>query len=101
MYDIRQFKPALYFLLFLGMSGFALAAQWPGVWDLSVGGIALNAWLVKTGRFTPMPRFLASIVTIIAFIYIADLVLHSTTTPILIIAQFLVLLHLVKPYAQR
>ncbi|HYO08584.1 MAG TPA: DUF3488 and transglutaminase-like domain-containing protein [Tepidisphaeraceae bacterium] len=101
MYDIRQFKPALYLLLFLGISGFALAAQWPGVWVLAVGGIALNAWLVKTGRFTPMPRFLANIVTIIAFIYIGDLVLHSVTTPILIIGQFLVLLQLVKLYEQR
>ena len=26
MYDIRQFKPTLYLLLFLGISGFALAA---------------------------------------------------------------------------
>jgi hypothetical protein len=101
MYDIRQFKPALYALLLLGVSGFALAAQWPGLWVLAVGGVMLNAWLVKTGRFTPMPRFLASIVTIIAFIYIADLVLHSQTTPILIIGQFLVLLQLVKLYEQR
>lgn len=101
MYDIRQFKPALYSLLLLGMTGFAVAAQWPGLWVLAVGGILLNAWLVRTGRFTPMPRFLASIVTIIAFIYIADLVLHSQTTPILIIGQFLVLLQLVKLYEQR
>ena len=101
MYDIRQFKPALYALLLLGVSGFALATQWPGLWVLAVGGVMLNAWLVRTGRFTPMPRFLASIVTIIAFIYIADLVLHSQTTPILIIGQFLVLLQLVKLYEQR
>jgi hypothetical protein len=83
------------------MSGFALAAQWPGLWVLAVGGVLLNAWLVRTGRFTPMPRFLASVVTIIAFIYIADLVLHSQTTPILVIGQFLVLLQLVKLYEQR
>src|SRR5689334_24197849 len=104
MYDIRQFKPALYVLLLMGMTGFSLAAEWPGLWVLSVGGILLNAWLVKTDRFTPMPRFLASIVTIIAFVYIADLVLHSSTTappPILIIGQFLVLLQLVKLYEQR
>jgi protein-glutamine gamma-glutamyltransferase len=101
MYDIRQFKPALYLLLLMGMTGFAIAAQWPGLWVLSVAGILLNAWLVKTDRFTPMPRFLASIVTIIAFVYIADLVLHSQTTPILIIGQFLVLLQLVKLYEQR
>jgi transglutaminase-like putative cysteine protease len=101
MYDVRQFKPALYILLLVGVSGFALAAQWPGLWVLATGGILLNAWLVKTGRFMPMPRFLASIVTIIAFIYIADLVLHSQTTPILIIGQFLVLLQLVKLFEQR
>src|SRR5436190_5663571 len=101
MYDIRQFKPALYFLLLLGMTGFALAAEWPGLWVLSVGGILLNAWLVKTNRFTPMPRFLASLCTLIAFIYIAAVVLHSATTPILIIGQFLVLLQLVKLYEQR
>src|SRR6266576_2646382 len=101
MYDIRQFKPALYLLLLLGMTGFALAAEWPGLWVLAVGGILLNAWLVRTNRFTPMPRFLASIVTIIAFVYIADLVLHSATTPILIIGQFLVLLQLVKLFEQR
>jgi transglutaminase-like putative cysteine protease len=101
MYDIRQFKPALYFLLLLGMTGFALAAEWPGLWVLAAGGILLNAWLVHTGRFTPMPRLLASLVTIIAFVYIADLVLHSSTTPILIIGQFLVLLQLVKLYEQR
>src|SRR5829696_5374233 len=101
MYDIRQFKPALYVLLLTGMSGFAIAAQWPGLWVLAVGGIMLNAWLVRTGRFSPMPRVLASVVTIIAFVYIADLVLHSATTPILIIGQFLVLLQLVKLYEQR
>src|SRR5439155_7540297 len=48
-----------------------------------------------------MPRLLASVVTIVAFIYITDLVLHSTATPILIIGQFLVLLQLVKLYEQR
>lgn len=101
MYDIRQFKPALYVLLLIGVSGFALAAQWPGLWLLAAGGILLNAWLVKTGRFTPMPRFLASIVTIIAFIYVADLVFNAAATPILIIGQFLVLLQLVKLFEQR
>ncbi len=101
MYDIRQFKPALFALLLLGMSGFALAAQWPGLWVLATGGVLLNAWLVKTGRFTPMPRFLASIVTLIAFLYIFDLVMNSQTTAILIIGQFLVLLQLVKLYEHR
>ena len=37
MYDIKQFKPALYLVLFLGMSGFAMAVESPGLWMLSVG----------------------------------------------------------------
>src|SRR3954454_5199276 len=101
MYDIRQFRPALYALILLGMTGFALAAEWPGLWVLSVGAVLINAWLVRTGRFTPMPRVLASVVTIIAFLYIANLVFQSATTPILIIGQFLVLLQLVKLFEQR
>jgi Ca2+/Na+ antiporter len=101
MYDIRQFKPALYILLLLGMSGFALAAQWPGMWVLSVAAIGLNGWLMKTGRFHPMPRLIASAITILAFLYTGDQLLHSQTTPILVIGQFLVLLQLVKLYEQR
>jgi hypothetical protein len=31
MYDIRQFKPALYLLLLLGISGYALAAESLGI----------------------------------------------------------------------
>jgi hypothetical protein len=44
MYDVRQFKPTLYFLLLLGVTGFALAAQTPGLWVVATGGILLNAW---------------------------------------------------------
>ncbi|HWP39977.1 MAG TPA: hypothetical protein VNL70_03550, partial [Tepidisphaeraceae bacterium] len=64
MYDIRQFRPALYALLLLGISGFALASQSPGVWILSVGAILANAWLIRTGRFAPMPRLVANLVTV-------------------------------------
>src|ERR1700679_3727373 len=56
MYDIRQFRPTLYFLLMLGITGFTLAAEAPGTWILAAGGILVNAWLVKTGRFSPIPR---------------------------------------------
>ena len=41
MYDIRQFRPALYTLLILGMSGFALAAQSPGLWCV-FGSMAIS-----------------------------------------------------------
>ncbi len=101
MYDIRQFKPALYVLLVLGLTGFALAAQWPGVWMLSVTSIAFNAWLVKRGKFRPMPRLLANLVTILATLYIVLQVRTQFSSPILHIGLFLVLLQIIKVYEQR
>jgi hypothetical protein len=100
MYDIRQFKPVLYFLLVMGMSGFALAFDAPGVWLLSVGGMLLNAWLVKTGRFRPLPRLLANGITILALLYVGTQ-FRLGNTPVQVIGHFLVLLQLVKLYEQR
>src|SRR5438067_13504187 len=101
MYDIRQFKPALYTLLILGMSGFALAAQSPGIWVLSVGLVLLNGWLFHVGWFRPLPRVVANLVTLLALMYIVYQIRASGVTPILIIGEFLVLLQLVKLYEQR
>jgi Ca2+/Na+ antiporter len=101
MYDIRQFKPALYVLLLLGMSGFALAAQSPGLWLLAISGTLLNAWLLQTHRFRPMPHLLASGVTLGSMLYVALLVFRAGTPPILLIGEFLVVLQLVKLYEQR
>ncbi len=100
MYDIRQFKPALYVLLLLGMSGFALAAQSPGIWVLAISGTLLNAWLLRTDRFRPMPHLVASAVTLLSLLYLV-LGVRSGTTPILLIGEFLVVLQLVKLYEQR
>lgn len=100
MYDIRQFRPALYVLLVMGMTGFALAAQWAGVWVLSVLAIGINAWLVMTDRFKPMPRIVANIVTLAATAYIV-LDFRSSATPILHIGLFLVLMQVIKLYEQR
>jgi transglutaminase-like putative cysteine protease len=101
MYDVRQFKPTLYFLLLLGVTGFALAAQTPGLWVVATGGILLNAWLVKTRRFTPMSRILANIVTLAALGLVTLEVRAGDATPILTVGQFIVLLHLVKLFEQR
>jgi transglutaminase-like putative cysteine protease len=101
MYDVRQFKPTLYFLLVLGVTGFALAAQTPGLWIVATGGILLNAWLVKTRRFTPMSRILANIVTLGALGLVTLEVRAGDATPILTVGQFIVLLHLVKLFEQR
>ncbi len=100
MYNVRQFKPALYVLLFVGISGFALAAQSPAIWVLGCGAVLLNGWLVKTDRFVPMPRLLANLVTIVAVLYITRELLAGGTR-ILIIGQFLVLLQIIKLWEQR
>src|SRR3954447_24644823 len=101
MYNIRQFKPVLYLLLMVGLSGFSLAAISPGLWVLGATGILLNAWLVMTGRFAPMPRMLANAVTLAATLFSARQMLTNTGPPVIVIGQFLVLLHLVKLWEQR
>src|SRR5688500_3871852 len=101
MYDIRQFRPALYTLLILGMTGFALASESAGLWVLAVAAILLNAWLVKHQLFRPLPRLLANLITIAALGYVALVVRHAVATPILVVGQFLVLLQIVKLYEQR
>ena len=85
MYNIRQFKPILYVLLMVGVSGFSLAAQSPGLWVLGATGILLNAWLVGTGRFVPMPRLLANIVTLVATLYCARQMLTSGSAAVMVI----------------
>src|SRR4051794_27792807 len=101
MYDIRQFRPVLYTLLIFGMSGFALAAQSPGLWVWSVGLVLRNGWLIKRGKFVPLPRFVANLVTVLALVYVVYQIRTSGAPPILVIGQFLVLLQLVKLYEQR
>ena len=101
MYDLNQFRAALYSLLLLGMWGFALAAESPGLWIIGTGGILLHVWLVKTGRFTPMPRILANLVTLASLALVTLEVRAGGVSPILTVGQFIVLLHLVKLFELR
>jgi transglutaminase-like putative cysteine protease len=101
MYNIRQFKPVLYLLLMVGITGFSLAAASPGLWVVGATGVLLNAWLVFTGRFTPMPRMVANAVTLAATLYCARQMLTNSGPAVIVIGQFLVLLHLVKLWEQR
>jgi transglutaminase-like putative cysteine protease len=101
MYDIRQFKLALYLLLILGMSGFALAAEMPGIWLLGMGLVSLNGWLMATKRFRPISRLAANLITIAAVLYVGHELLTSLMTPIVVIGEFLVFLQLVKLWEQR
>lgn len=101
MYDIRQFKPTLYVLILMGMCGFALASLSPGTFILSAGFVLLHAWLDKTGRFRPLPRLIANLLTIAALLFVTNQVLYSGITPVIVIGQFLVLLQIVKLYEHR
>src|SRR4051794_39897899 len=102
MYDIKQFRPTLYFLVLLGMAGFALASQSPAAWVIGCGGILLNAYLVKTGRFRPLPRVIANLVTVAAMAFVARQLYRSNgSNTVLVIGQFLVALQLVKMWEQR
>jgi hypothetical protein len=101
MYDIRQFKPTLYLVVMLGLTGFTVAAEEPLLWLLATAAVGINAWLVYRGKFTPMPRWVANIITLTSMAYVIQQVARMTGTPILLIGQFLVLLHIVKLFEQR
>ncbi len=101
MYDIRQFKPTLYVLVMLGITGFALAGQMPGLWLGAMGLIGWNAWKVYRGRFRPLPRLLTNLITLLVLLWIVAQIARLNTTPILLIGQFLVVLQVIKLYEQR
>src|SRR3954467_15148716 len=100
MYDIKQFKTTLYILVLLGFSGFALAAQTPGLWAISCLLVLANAWFVKTGLFASMPRSIANSASMIALLYLYTEV-RTGSSPILVIGQFLVIMQIVKLWEQR
>ena len=65
-YDVRQFRPTIYLLILMGMIGYAMAAQSPAFLIIGVVGVLLNAWLSSRGRFRPLPRPIANLVTLAA-----------------------------------
>lgn len=101
MHEIRQFKPALYALTLLGITGFAIASQSAELWVLAVAAVLLNFWLVRTGRFWPLPRLLANGITLASVGLLIWIVRYNIIPPILLIGHFLVLLQVVKLYEQR
>src|SRR5688572_26011700 len=100
MYDVRQFKPALYALVLLGISGFAMVSGSGGLWVASVALILINMAWVSGGSFRPLPRPVANVLVLLAGAYVAFRV-TGEGTPVMIIGQFLVALQLIKLYEQR
>jgi transglutaminase-like putative cysteine protease len=101
MYSVKHFKISLYLLVLLGIAAFALAAQSPAVWFLATAAVSINAWLVATGRFKPLPRLVANLATVGGVVMLLTLVEVAGDTPIIIIGHFLVLLQVIKLYEQR
>lgn len=101
MYDIRQFRPMLYTLLLLGFTGYALAAETPGLWLLAVGGTLLNGYLVRRQSFRPIPRMVANVVTLLFAAWMIVRVRAIPGPTIFAIGEFLTFLQLVKLYEQR
>ncbi|MGA2496557.1 MAG: DUF3488 and transglutaminase-like domain-containing protein [Tepidisphaeraceae bacterium] len=104
MYDSRHFKPSLYLVLLIGLSGFAIGADAPGIWLFSMVAGSLNAWLVFSGRFKPLSRWFSSVASVIAVCIVAVLAYGDSGNPrsILVhIGEFLVLIELVKLYEMR
>jgi transglutaminase-like putative cysteine protease len=101
MYEVREFKPALYVLILLGISGYALAAQAPILWTLATATVLANAWLVRTGRFVPWPRWIVNLITLAAFCLMAMQIAQLGQRSALVIGQFLVILQLIKLFEQR
>lgn len=99
--DVTQFRPVIYTLMLLGISGFAMAAQSWEIWLFGVVGVLSNAWLVRTGRFRSLPHMLANLVTLGSVIYIVREFLTGQWTPVMVVGQFLVFLQLVKLWEQR
>ena len=100
MYDLKQFRPILYLVLAMGLTGFTLAVEVPGLWVLGLLVLGFHGWLVRTGRFRPLPRLVANGVTILALFYTFQAV-RTQPTPIITIGQFLVFLQLVKLFELR
>jgi len=101
MYDLRQFKPSLYLVLLLGLTGFAMAVESPGFWGFCVLSVGVNAWLVRSGRYTPFPRWLANVVTLFSLTYVFMQIWALRRPPLLCIGQFLAFLQIIKLYEQR
>jgi len=100
MYDIRQFKPTLYMLLFLGLSGFCLAARSPGLWLVCAGAIGMHYWMRGSGLLPPLPNWAAAIVALGFGFVTFQRFLGDPGNQLLVAGQFLAVLQLVKLYQE-
>jgi hypothetical protein len=102
MYDIRQFRPVLFLLLLLGFTAFAIATGAADMWVLATGALLLNGWLIYSRRYTPLPRWVAGLITTLLFVYTAlQLWNQPQARAVFVLGQFLIFLQLVKLFEVR
>lgn len=102
MHEISQFKTTLYIAVLLGLAAFGVAAQMVAFWAVCSTAVLFHAWLSSRGRFRPLSRMFANLITIGAVLYVVhDYMINDATTPVLIVGEFLALLQIVKLWEQR
>lgn len=102
MYDIRQFRPTLYLLIAMGITGFCLAARSPGMWLLSVVGLVLH-YILRRGTAQPtwfLPSWGAAIAAMIFGIITVQQFVVDPGSQLLVAGRFLVVLQLIKLYQE-
>jgi Ca2+/Na+ antiporter len=101
MYDIKQFRPALYMVLLLGITGFCMAAEMPGLWVFATAMLLCSAYLIKIKMFKAAPRLLTAIVAVGGFGFTLLELRTEAGSPILAVGEYLVVLQIVKIWEQR
>jgi Ca2+/Na+ antiporter len=101
MYDIKQFLPSLYLVVLLGISGFCMAAESPGLWIFATAMVLTTAWLLKQKQYRSAPWPITLGIGIVGLIYTIDQVRTRAGSPIIAVGQFLVVLQIVKLWEQR
>ncbi|MEL7237362.1 MAG: DUF3488 and transglutaminase-like domain-containing protein [Planctomycetota bacterium] len=100
MYDIRQFKPALYLMVLTGLTAFSVASGRPGLWIVMIALVVVNAWLVYTGRLRPLPRAVSGAIVLALGVWVGVSIAQGEL-PIGPIATFLAATIGVKLFEQR
>jgi len=100
MYNISQFRPSLYLVIAIGFAGFGLALENIPLLLISLCALGINWQLVRSGRFRPMPQWVANVITLsgAAWCFIP---FPSGQQAILHIGQFLLIMQIVKLFEQR
>ena len=101
MYDPQHFIRAIHLLLAMGFTGFAMAAESPGVMVIGVGLTLLHALLTRGQRTWNTHRVVGIAASLLAVTFVALAIARGQLTPVLGFSYLLVTLILVKLFEWR